>query len=79
MRANALESYAKIFDLDILLPPEKKLANELLIEVYDEVIEKTVENMIPVETVCLTQDGWSSVQNDPIIVHAFSDEKKHIY
>ena len=43
---------------------------------YDEVKEKSIESLLPVETVYLTQDGWSSVQNDLVIAHAFSDGQK---
>ena len=54
---------------------EEAGGGELLNDIYDEVKQKTINSMDSTETVCLTQDGWSSVQNDPVIAHAFSDGK----
>ncbi|QQP55384.1 Uncharacterized protein FKW44_008540 [Caligus rogercresseyi] len=61
-------------------PPNREmLGGELLDEIYDEVKEKTAEFMVQVKTLCITQDGWSSVQNDPVIAHTFCDGQKLIF
>lgn len=57
-------------------PHRKKIGGELLDTIYKEVKDETIQNVESVETVCLTQDGWSSVQNDPVIASAFSDGKQ---
>lgn len=57
-------------------PCRKRLADDLLDSVYSEVSGEIVSAMKDVNSVVLTQDGWSSVQNDPIIAHSFSDGKE---
>jgi hypothetical protein len=71
------------------LPNRKKLANELLNDVYDEVKSQTDEQISKANTLCMVSDGWSninreSVQNfivctpKPIFFNAtFSGEESH--
>ena len=59
-------------------PNRKQLGGNLLDTVYDEVLEKTKDDLKNKDCVILTQDGWSSVQNDPIIAHSFFDGEKNL-
>ena len=57
-------------------PPNRKImGNRLLDQVYDEVIVTMKDNLKGRDSVILTQDGWSSVTNDPVIAHSFYDGK----
>ena len=57
-------------------PPNRKiLASKLLDEVHDQVIAEMKEKIARKEVLVLSQDGWSSVRNDPIIAHSFNDGK----
>ena len=71
------------------LPNRRKLADELLNNVYDEVKIQADEKILKAKTLCMISDGWfninrESVQNfiictpEPIFFNAiFSDEKSH--
>ena len=47
-------------------PTRQKLANELLDKVYDDEIMKSKE-IFNAEIVTLAIDGWSNINNDPVI------------
>ena len=58
-------------------PDRKKIAGPLLETIYEEVeasAVKAVEESIGY--LVLSQDGWSSQSNDPIIAHCFTDGKQ---
>ena len=71
------------------LPNRRKLADELLNDVYDEVKIQADEKILKAKTLCMISDGWSninreSVQNfiictpEPIFFNAiFSGEESH--
>jgi len=61
-------------------PNRKKLGGELLDLVHDEICENIKQEIIESSnTVTLIQDGWSSIQNDPIIAHSiFNGIKPYI-
>lgn len=61
-------------------PPNRKaIAGRLLDTIHEEVLDEMKGKISMKDTLVLTQDGWSSVQNDPIIAHSFFDgEKNHL-
>ena len=59
-------------------PPNRKiLGGRLLDKVNEEVVSLTKEKITSKDSLTLTQDGWSSVQNDPVIAHSFYDGKNN--
>jgi len=58
-------------------PSRKKLGNELLNSVHDEVCKDMKRNILEEgKTITLMQDGWSNIHNDPIIAHSIYNGKK---
>jgi hypothetical protein len=51
---------------DNILPTRKQLATTLLHKCYNELRER-VEKQLRGKTVCMTNDSWSNVKNDPIM------------
>ena len=58
-------------------PDRRKLAGPLLETIYEEVDASAVKAVEDSSTyLVLSQDGWSSQSNDPIIAHCFTDGKQ---
>lgn len=59
-------------------PPNRKaMSGRLLDTIHEEVLGEIKDEVSFKDTLVLTQDGWSSVHNDPIIAHCFNDGKKN--
>lgn len=74
------EQLVKLFDImrPGYKPPNREiLAGRLLDEIHEEVLTEVKEKVGYQDTLVLTQDGWSSVKNDPIIAHSFYDGKEN--
>lgn len=57
-------------------PPGRKIVGgRLLDDVYEGVMTETKEKIEGKQFLILTQDGWSSIHNDAVIAHSFSDGK----
>ena len=48
------------------LPNRKKLANELLDEVYEEVKIEADEQISKAKTLCMVSDGWSNINRESV-------------
>lgn len=58
-------------------PSRKQIGGRLLDTVHEEIVQEIRAKLTEKETIVLTQDGWSSVTNDPIIAHTFNDGKEN--
>ena len=61
-------------------PSRKKLGNELLNSVHDEVCKDMKRNILEEgKTITLMQDGWSNIHNTLLLPIAFTTERKHTF
>lgn len=60
-------------------PPSKyEISGKLLDNAYDNML-MSLNDAISGKKVTIMQDGWSTVQNDPVIVHAISDGTRTVF
>ena len=57
-------------------PDRKKLGNQLLNKINEEVIETMKIELMEDSCITLIQDGWSNISNDPIIAHSIHNGHK---
>uniref|UniRef100_A0A182S162 BED-type domain-containing protein n=1 Tax=Anopheles funestus TaxID=62324 RepID=A0A182S162_ANOFN len=63
----AFQKFLHTLNSDYKLPSKKSITNALLPSVYNEEIEKVKVNVSSANTIALTTDGWSNINNDSFL------------
>jgi hypothetical protein len=72
------QEFCKILRPSYKLPDRFQIGGKLLDNAYNKKLSE-VRQSIMGKKVTIMQDGWSTVQNDPVIVHAISDGKRTVF
>lgn len=72
------QEFCQILRPSYKLPDRFQIGGKLLDNAYNEKLSE-VSKSISGKKVTVMQDGWSTVQNDPVIVHAISDGKRTVF